>query len=62
MLPLIIVLSSLVGAVIGVTSILIGRTRKGEHIPFGPYLAGAGMIALFYGPELARLAQGLAQP
>jgi leader peptidase (prepilin peptidase)/N-methyltransferase len=62
MLPLIIVLSSLVGAVIGLTNILVGRTKKGEHIPFGPYLAGAGMIALFYGPELARLAQGLAQP
>jgi len=62
MLPLIILLSSLVGAVIGVTSIVIGRTKKGEHIPFGPYLAGAGMIALFYGPELARLAQGLTQP
>jgi leader peptidase (prepilin peptidase)/N-methyltransferase len=62
MLPVIIVLSSFVGAAIGVTMIVIGRTRKGEYIPFGPYLAGAGMIALFYGPELARLVQGLAQP
>jgi leader peptidase (prepilin peptidase)/N-methyltransferase len=62
MLPVIIVLSSFVGAAIGVTMIVIGRKKKGEYIPFGPYLAGAGMIALFYGPELARLVQGLAQP
>jgi leader peptidase (prepilin peptidase)/N-methyltransferase len=62
MLPTIIVLSSLVGAIIGVTMIAIGRTKKGQHIPFGPYLAGAGMIALFYGPALTRLAMGLAQP
>jgi leader peptidase (prepilin peptidase)/N-methyltransferase len=62
MLPTIIVLSSFVGAVIGVTMIAIGKTKKGQHIPFGPYLAGAGMIALFYGPLLSRLAMGLAQP
>jgi leader peptidase (prepilin peptidase)/N-methyltransferase len=62
MLPTIIVLSSFVGAIIGVTMIAIGRTKKGQHIPFGPYLAGAGMIALFYGPALTRLTMGLAQP
>jgi leader peptidase (prepilin peptidase)/N-methyltransferase len=62
MLPTIIVLSSFVGAAIGLSMILIGRKKKGEYIPFGPYLAGAGMIALFYGPELTRLAIGLAQP
>jgi leader peptidase (prepilin peptidase)/N-methyltransferase len=62
MLPTIIVLSSFVGAIIGVTMIAIGKTKKGQHIPFGPYLAGAGMIALFYGPALTRLAMGLAQP
>lgn len=62
MLPTIIILSSFVGAAIGITMIAIGKTRKGQHIPFGPYLAGAGMIALFYGPELSRYAMGLAQP
>jgi len=62
MLPAIIVLSSFVGAAIGLAMIAIGRTKKGQHIPFGPYLAGAGMIALFYGQELTRLAMGLAQP
>jgi leader peptidase (prepilin peptidase)/N-methyltransferase len=62
MLPAIIVLSSFVGAVFGLAMIAIGKTKKGQHIPFGPYLAGAGMIALFYGPELTRLMLGLAQP
>jgi leader peptidase (prepilin peptidase)/N-methyltransferase len=62
MLPAMIVLSSFVGAAAGITMILIGRTKKGQHIPFGPYLAGAGMIALFYGPELSRFMLGLAQP
>jgi leader peptidase (prepilin peptidase)/N-methyltransferase len=62
MLPALILLSSFVGAAIGLAMIAIGKTKKGQHIPFGPYLAGAGMIALFYGPELTRLAMGLAQP
>jgi leader peptidase (prepilin peptidase)/N-methyltransferase len=62
MLPVIIVLSSFVGAAIGLTMIVIGKKKKGEYIPFGPYLAGAGMIALFYGPELGQLAQALARP
>lgn len=62
MLPTIIVLSSFVGAAIGLSMIVFKRMKKGEYIPFGPYLAGAGMIALFYGPELTRLAMGLAQP
>jgi leader peptidase (prepilin peptidase)/N-methyltransferase len=62
MLPTIIVLSSFVGAAIGIAMIVSGRRKKGEYMPFGPYLAGAGMIALFYGPELMRLATGLAQP
>lgn len=62
MLPALILLSSFVGAAIGLAMIAIGRTKKGQHIPFGPYLAGAGMIALFYGPELTRLAMGMAQP
>ena len=42
--------------------ILIGRMRAGEHIPFGPYLAGAGMIALLYGARLTRLCRDLLQP
>jgi leader peptidase (prepilin peptidase)/N-methyltransferase len=54
MLPLIILLSSLVGAVVGIC--LIGFTRRGRDnpIPFGPYLAAAGLIALVYGKMLVQ--------
>jgi leader peptidase (prepilin peptidase)/N-methyltransferase len=57
MLPAVILLSSGVGAVLGVAMIVLRRMDKGDYIPFGPYLAGAGMIALFYGGPLARLMQ-----
>jgi leader peptidase (prepilin peptidase)/N-methyltransferase len=57
MLPAVILLSSGVGAVLGMSMILLGRMDKGDYIPFGPYLAGAGMIALFYGGPLARIMQ-----
>jgi len=58
MLPAIILLSSGVGAVIGVTMIVLRRMGKDTYIPFGPYLAGAGMIALFFGPQLNLALQG----
>ena len=53
MLPLIILLSAAVGAIIGIAMIvLLGRDRQ-IPIPFGPYLAAAGWIALLWGPQLA---------
>ena len=52
MLPLVILASSLVGAVIGVALIVFARRGRDVPIPFGPYLAGAGMIALFWGREI----------
>ena len=54
MLPLVILLSSLVGAVVGV--ILIVFAKHGRHIPipFGPYLAGGGLTALFWGQTLTQ--------
>ncbi len=52
MLPLIILLSSLVGAVIGSLVLLAQRRGHATPIPFGPYLAGAGLIALFWGQAL----------
>jgi leader peptidase (prepilin peptidase) / N-methyltransferase len=50
--PLIILLSSLVGAVIGISLMLIKGRDKNIPIPFGPYLAIAGYIALLWGDEL----------
>ena len=53
-LPLTILLSSLVGAVIGISLIVFAGRGRSVPIPFGPYLAIAGMIALLYGPALTR--------
>ena len=54
MLPLTILLSSLVGAVIGIGLIVFADRGRSVPIPFGPYLAIAGMIALLHGPALTR--------
>lgn len=54
MLPLVILLSSFVGAVIGIALIVLARRGRNVPIPFGPYLALAGLIALFYGEQLNR--------
>ncbi len=59
MLPLIILLSSLVGAVIGLTMIVLGKMGFSKQIPFGPYLAGAGLIALIYGHNITTAYLGL---
>ncbi|SVE29791.1 uncharacterized protein METZ01_LOCUS482645, partial [marine metagenome] len=52
-LPLTIILSSLCGAVIGVSIILFAGHDRKQAIPFGPYLAMAGWIALVWGPEIS---------
>jgi leader peptidase (prepilin peptidase)/N-methyltransferase len=51
-LPLIILLSSLVGAVIGVSMIVFTKKDKNIPIPFGPYLAAAGWLALLWGEKM----------
>lgn len=53
-LPQIILLSSLVGAVIGIALMIIKRRGKDIPIPFGPYLAIAGWIALIWGETINR--------
>jgi leader peptidase (prepilin peptidase)/N-methyltransferase len=52
MLPLIILLSALVGSVIGIALIVTAKHDRKNAIPFGPYLAGAGMIALLFGKSI----------
>ena len=54
MLPLVIMLSSLVGAVVGITLIVAARHGRNIPIPFGPYLAGGGLIALLWGQTLTQ--------
>ncbi|MCX8004558.1 MAG: A24 family peptidase [Burkholderiaceae bacterium] len=53
MLLPIILLASLVGAVVGIALIALARRGREVPIPFGPYLAAAGFIALLYGNALA---------
>jgi leader peptidase (prepilin peptidase)/N-methyltransferase len=54
-LPIIILVSSVVGAIIGISMILIKGKDKNIPIPFGPYLAIAGWITLVWGEELKHL-------
>jgi leader peptidase (prepilin peptidase)/N-methyltransferase len=49
MLPFVILASSLAGAVIGIALIVLARRGREVPIPFGPYLAIAGIAALFLG-------------
>lgn len=51
-LPLTILLSSVVGAVLGVIILRVQRNSISKPIPFGPYLALAGWIALLWGDEM----------
>jgi leader peptidase (prepilin peptidase)/N-methyltransferase len=51
-LPLIILLSSLVGAVCGIMLMIAKRRGREVPIPFGPYLAAAGWISLMWGEEI----------
>ncbi len=51
-LPAIVLLSSLVGAVVGICLMLLKKEQQEEAIPFGPYLAAAGWLALLWGEAL----------
>ncbi len=59
MLPLTILLSSLVGAVVGIALMVFTRHGRNVPIPFGPYLAVAGGIALIWGAPLTRAYLGV---
>jgi leader peptidase (prepilin peptidase) / N-methyltransferase len=51
-LPLIVLISSVVGAMVGVALILLGVRKREDAIPFGPFLALAGWIALLAGDRI----------
>ena len=54
MLPLIILMSSFLGAMVGIGLILLRGQDKNIPIPFGPYLALAGWIGLLWGPQITQ--------
>ena len=59
MLPAIILLSSVVGAAVGIALIVASRHGRNVPIPFGPYLAAAGAIALLWGQQITQSYLGL---
>ena len=59
MLPLVVLLSSLVGAIVGVGLIVVAKHGRNVPIPFGPYLVGGGLIALLWGKQLNHAYLGL---
>ncbi|WP_019615892.1 prepilin peptidase [Psychromonas ossibalaenae] len=54
-LPLIILISSFAGAIIGIAVLLASKDKKSRPIPFGPYLAIAGWIFLVYGQAVTEM-------
>jgi leader peptidase (prepilin peptidase)/N-methyltransferase len=57
LLPVVVLLSACVGSVVGVALIVLGGRSSQIAIPFGPYLAAAGFIALLWGERLVQLYQ-----
>ena len=53
LLPVIVLLSSVVGAIVGMSLIVLAKRGREIPIPFGPYLAAAGLIAFFWGERLS---------
>jgi leader peptidase (prepilin peptidase)/N-methyltransferase len=58
LIPLIL-LSSVVGTLVGLALKFGGGLREGGYMPFGPFLAGAGFVCLAWSPTALRAAIGL---
>jgi leader peptidase (prepilin peptidase) / N-methyltransferase len=58
-LPLVILFSSLVGTVVGLGLMIAAKLKKSIPIPFGPYLVGGALIALFWGQQINHAYFGL---
>ena len=54
LLPVTLLLASAVGAIVGVSLIVFVQHDRRVPIPFGPYLAGGGLVALFFGETLTQ--------
>ena len=52
LIPQIILISTLIGSIVGITLIVTKKLNKEKPIPFGPYIAGAGFIALIWGDQI----------
>jgi leader peptidase (prepilin peptidase) / N-methyltransferase len=47
----IILMASVIGAIVGIAMKFSSGLREGGYVPFGPFLAGAGLTALIFGPQ-----------
>jgi leader peptidase (prepilin peptidase) / N-methyltransferase len=56
----IILMASVIGAIIGILMKMNSALREGGYVPFGPFLAGAGFVAMVFGPMSILRAVGLA--
>jgi leader peptidase (prepilin peptidase)/N-methyltransferase len=54
-----ILLASIIGAIVGIAMKFSTGLREGGYVPFGPFLAGAGLTALVFGPAALRQSVGL---
>ena len=54
MLPQVILFSSVTGAIVGIGLVLLAKHNRHTPIPFGPYLAGGSIAALFWGDQIHR--------
>jgi leader peptidase (prepilin peptidase)/N-methyltransferase len=52
LLPLVIILSAATGAILGISMIVLRGRDRAAPMPFGPYLAAAGWLAMMYGDSL----------
>jgi leader peptidase (prepilin peptidase)/N-methyltransferase len=55
----VILMASLIGAAIGIALKVFSQLREGGYVPFGPFLALAGLTAMIFGPSSILAAIGL---
>jgi leader peptidase (prepilin peptidase) / N-methyltransferase len=55
----IILMASVIGAIVGIAMKVFSSLREGGYVPFGPFLAGAGLTAMVFGPQAILQAIGL---
>jgi leader peptidase (prepilin peptidase)/N-methyltransferase len=55
----IILMASVIGALVGIAMKFSSALREGGYVPFGPFLAGAGLTAMFFGPNAILRVVGL---
>jgi leader peptidase (prepilin peptidase) / N-methyltransferase len=55
----IILMASVIGAIVGIGLKIVSQLREGGYVPFGPFLAGAGLTAMLFGPQSILRAIGL---